>query len=402
LRSGGSESFIDPYTTKMEQGSWNVTFIEHGFYAVDFFLFMGGYVAIISLKRLTTDFKDSPKWKLPVLYIFIAVKRYARILPMLAVITMFIVYVLPYITDRWPNNVQIQTGQEIPMFWGSWSLAYAWNIFGAVENINAGWFWYLVIDFQCFLVVPILLMLLPIDKRLPIALSVGLVIASCTYSMWTSISFPIYGNISDPNWMVKYYFNVLSRACVYFMGVTVALVMLPSENQEPTPAPAVNNSTIVAQVSDGPNPDMGYEIRPAVTEHAKKQAQQKVESAQKNTWVVGGVSLCLIVLSACLMHYYFQLGYPKDHVKSLTLNALWLTFGKLVFVTTVMLLLISVCKTNENFPKMIANNAMIQVIGNLSFSIYCWHYIVLTWVVQASETNGPISPYYYYGCFFWV
>ena len=84
------------------------------------------------------------------------------------------------------------------------------------------------------------------------------------------------------------------------------------------------------------------------------------------------------------------------------MNALWLTFGKLVFVTTVMLLLISVCKTNKNFPKMIANNAMIQVIGNLSFSIYCWHYVVLLWVTQASETNGPISSYFYYGCFFWV
>jgi hypothetical protein len=210
MRSGMSDSSIDINgTALMEQGSWNVTFIEHGFYAVDFFLFMGGYVAIISLKRLTSDFKNSPKWKLPVLYIFIVIKRYARILPMVAVITMFVVYVLPYITYRWPNNKQIQSGQETPMYWGSWSLAYAWNIFGGPENINAGWFWYLVVDFQCFLIVPILLMLLPIDKRLPIALSVGLVIASCTYGMWTGINFPIYGNKIDPNFSLKYYFNVL-------------------------------------------------------------------------------------------------------------------------------------------------------------------------------------------------
>ena len=81
---------------------------------------------------------------------------------------------------------------------------------------------------------------------------------------------------------------------------------------------------------------------------------------------------------------------------------MWLTFGKLVFVTSIMMLLISVCKTNEDFPKMIANNAVIQVMGNLSFSIYGWHYIVLLWAVQADETNVPISAYYYYGCFFWV
>jgi peptidoglycan/LPS O-acetylase OafA/YrhL len=165
------------------------------------------------------------------------------------------------------------------MFWGSWSMAYAWNIFGAAENINAQWFWYLVLDFQCFLIVPILLMLLPINKMLPIALSVGLVIASCTYGMWTSISFPIYANITDINWITKYYFNVFSRACVYFMGVTVALMTLPPENKKRTPAPAVNNSTAVPKVSVGLNKDWGYEIKPALTEHSKKKAQQIKESA---------------------------------------------------------------------------------------------------------------------------
>jgi peptidoglycan/LPS O-acetylase OafA/YrhL len=159
------------------------------------------------------------------------------------------------------------------MYWGSWTLAYSWNPFGQAENLNVLWFWYLVLDFQCFLIVPILLMLLPINKMLPIALSVGLVIASCTYSMWTGISFPIYNHLSNINWLTKYYFNVLSRACVYFMGVTVALVMLPPENRKRTPAPAVNNSTTVPQVSVGPNGDKGYEIKPAVTEHSKKQAQ---------------------------------------------------------------------------------------------------------------------------------
>jgi peptidoglycan/LPS O-acetylase OafA/YrhL len=321
---------------------------------------------------------------------------------MVAVITMFLVYVLPFITGRGPNNGHIQTGRVAPMFWGSWSLIYAWDIFGPMKNINAQWFWYLVVDFQCFLVVPILLMLLPICKMLPITLSVGLVILSCTYSMWTAISFPIYGTITDPNRISKYYFNVLSRSCVYFTGVTVALVMLDAENKKPTQAPAVNNITTVPKVSVGPNEHWGYEIKPSVTEDSKKRAQQKLESAQMNTKVLGAVCLCLIILSAYVMHYYFQMGYPIDNVKSPILNALWLTFGKLVFVITVMLLLISVCKTYETFPKMIANNAVIQVIANLSFSIYCWHYIVALWAAKTFETNMPNSAYYYYGNFFWV
>merc|ERR1712194_432117 len=196
--------------------------------------------------------------------------------------------------------------------------------------------------------------------------------------------------------MGEYYFNVLSRSCVYFMGVMVALVMLPGANPKPAnQTPVVNNSTVM-------NVDLGYEVRPSVTQHSKKKSEQKKKSSQLTTWAVGGVSLTLIIISAVCMHYFFQNGYPKDYVKSLTLNAMWTTFGKLVFVTTVMLLLISVCKSYKSFPKMIGNSAPIQVIGNLSFSIYAWHYLVLTWVCQASESYGQISAYYYYGCFFWV
>lgn len=42
---------------------WSITLIEHGFYAVDFFLFMGGYVAILSLQRVVNQFRKAPFWK---------------------------------------------------------------------------------------------------------------------------------------------------------------------------------------------------------------------------------------------------------------------------------------------------------------------------------------------------
>jgi hypothetical protein len=95
-----SDPLMDPYIPRMQQASWNISIIQDGSYCVDLFLFMGGFVAIISIKRLTTDFKKSRKWKLPVLYIFILIKRYVRIFPMLAMITIFMVYVLPYTTGR--------------------------------------------------------------------------------------------------------------------------------------------------------------------------------------------------------------------------------------------------------------------------------------------------------------
>ena len=98
--------------------------------------------------------------------------------------------------------------------------------------------------------------------------------------------------------------------------------------------------------------------------------------AGKKIFIIGFICFIMICTSAVLMHYFFQVGHPANNVKNHTLNALWLTFGKIIFVASVMLGLISLCQSNKAFPQMVANNASIQLIGNLSFSIYCWHFIV--------------------------
>lgn len=76
---------------------WNITFIQHGLYAVDFFLFMGGYVAIISLRRIINEFRESKFWKIPILYIFLVIKRYVRIIPLVVVIVLFYTCVLTWV-----------------------------------------------------------------------------------------------------------------------------------------------------------------------------------------------------------------------------------------------------------------------------------------------------------------
>jgi len=78
-----TSDLMNPSKNENTANDWNVTLIEHGFYAVDFFLFMGGYVAIISLGKIINEFKNSAYSKLPILYIFIFFKRYYRIIPML-------------------------------------------------------------------------------------------------------------------------------------------------------------------------------------------------------------------------------------------------------------------------------------------------------------------------------
>jgi len=78
--------------------------------------------------------------------------------------------------------------------------------------------------------------------------------------------------------------------------------------------------------------------------------------------LIGIVTASLIALSYILMHYYFQIG--RDFIESRFINALWITFGKVIFVLAVMIFLMSLSYTSKLFPSFIANCGWIQLIGN--------------------------------------
>lgn len=101
------------------------------------------------------------------------------------------------------------------------------------------------------------------------------------------------------------------------------------------------------------------------------------------------------------MNMYFQIG-NDTHKLGKFVNMCWLNFGKLIFVTSVMVMLIQLCSYNENIPKAIANSAPVQLIGNLSFSMYGWHYLILQYSICVSETDTNFLDYFLFGAFFWV
>jgi peptidoglycan/LPS O-acetylase OafA/YrhL len=91
------------------------TFIQHGFYAVDFFFFIGGYVAILSMKRIVADYKGAPIWKLPLLYVFLLVKRYARLMPMITLTVLATVYVAPQVVPMTPIGLAQWPGTPVKL-----------------------------------------------------------------------------------------------------------------------------------------------------------------------------------------------------------------------------------------------------------------------------------------------
>lgn len=88
----------DPMFQQSLAGNWFISFCCCGLFAVDFFLFIGGYVSILATKRYFVEIKDQPIWKYPILYIFLLVKRYVRIMPCLAIMALFWMSWMPYLT----------------------------------------------------------------------------------------------------------------------------------------------------------------------------------------------------------------------------------------------------------------------------------------------------------------
>lgn len=84
-----SQNFIDSSFLNYTQNSWGFTFIETGFYAVDIFLFMGGYVGILATSKYINSFQKIHPSKMPAIYGFNILKRYVRIMPAYAVMILY-------------------------------------------------------------------------------------------------------------------------------------------------------------------------------------------------------------------------------------------------------------------------------------------------------------------------
>ena len=64
-------SLMDPGFKNHVLNSWRVSIIQHGYYAVDMVLFMGGYITFISMKSTVWKFKNASAYKFPLLYLFL-------------------------------------------------------------------------------------------------------------------------------------------------------------------------------------------------------------------------------------------------------------------------------------------------------------------------------------------
>lgn len=392
-RLPSSQNYIDSGFLSYTKNSWPFTVTENGFYAVDIFLFIGGYVSILTISKYVNSFNKMNWVGAPIIFFYSIFKRYMRIMPTYAFMLLFWWKVAPHLS--YGPLVQDFLQCTSQNFWESWILG--WHS-GMVDNtLCAGWCWYLAVDFQLFCTIPIICLIVKKNKMMGIIICSALVFictaATIFVCWWYKLQWMNYDNA---DMYIHYYPKSYLRGNVYYLGCLFCYATMPGGKKGGQKGGKKGGKKGDVERDGGaPIPDLTEEEKQKEQEH-KDRKKQKVKKFFKMVHnVMGWSGFLMITGNAILMHYVFQWG---RNVKGagLFFNNMFITFGKIVFVISFLLFLMAISFTYKSFSKFIATNRLIQLIGNLGFSGYLFHF---TMIMIRLHSTQELPTYSFYDLF---
>ncbi len=212
------------------------TILCAAYYGVDVFFWIGGFLLTIGLLE-----KINPKKFVPN-YLMLIVHRLIRIWPTYLAAILFYWKVMPLMGDGpiFPLYSRIVNECDHGGF--------LYNIF-FIDNFQNhgpsgqkycfGWGWYLAVDFQLFILTPLVFLVYRRSKRVGLGLLVGLFAASLV-SAWLLIfinhwRYPTYNPTfkPQPTFMDNFYYKPWIRAAPYLMGIFSGLFYLEWKEGNP-------------------------------------------------------------------------------------------------------------------------------------------------------------------------
>ena len=149
-KPGLSENVMDPQFLPRLGVSWITTYLYMGYYFVDIFLFMGGYVSIVSQAKSIDSFTKPSLKQSTGLFALSVFKRYVRIAPTFGVMMWFNFKIVR-------SMIKGPLSAGILPFWKctNKNLFEALLLILPIRDYNFGvctrWTWYLSVDFRLFL-----------------------------------------------------------------------------------------------------------------------------------------------------------------------------------------------------------------------------------------------------------
>lgn len=213
---------VDTTTRNYYVHGFKHTALQGSLLVPDLFLMLGGYTAVLSVLRVfqRVDLQRN-KLKYPIYYALLVGKRFLRYTLALFLGMAFVWKILPQISSG-PLSAS-DLGCNRSNFWAS---VFLWNsnFAGNGRRMCGPWYWYPAVDFQLFLIAPLICLMYVISPRKGILFSgIMTVLALFVTAIYDQTNNIKAVNDHDVSWITNYMTISYLRAFPYLGGCTFAL-----------------------------------------------------------------------------------------------------------------------------------------------------------------------------------
>lgn len=411
--------------------SFGQAFPQLGYLSLDNFLFLGGYVTLISLRRYILKLKKTKKFCFLTTTLWLAVKRFYRLVPLMVVAIMINTQFMPYFAEGpgieiYARKINCSTSNFIAML----ALVYTSSSCGP-------WNWYVHLDIKYYLALMAVLILTTKQIVLELLALTAFIFSIVWYGMIIAENEAYYG---DRTYDQKYG-DALCRLKSYALGMLFGVVILRREQwkkidkmgeklkkKESVTATEVANQIgiienrdlmkneaedeILDEESKG-GADNEDRLPPLITskrnekeeieekeeEIEEKEIKEKVQEMEevepkqapkptedtkvakietkdkisKKHVIIAALSTTLFILHLIFYHRSIQFYRDKPTGFSLVINQTYMIIGTNIFTIIFISMMYSLLSTHKKVLEIVRNNSFVKMISNISFSIYMIH-----------------------------
>jgi len=374
--------------------SWKFCILTGGYYAVDVFFYMSGFLFYLGLQKYLD--KDISKCKLIFMSFF---NRYIRLLPVYLFAIFGWTYLMPMIWDG-PGMPSVDFFKENLMtctynFWKN--LLYINNFANGFGCVGAAW--YLSNDMQFFLISILIFILFNKNKLIRdmicLSIFVGSIISSIFVSYHYEFAYNDYTHKYDTtgDFLNDFYIMPYIRITTYMLGLYFAEFFIHSPvyikekeekefKQKHDPKNEINIKTDnKAKVDDKSvnNTQDDKEINILVSEDEQETEKQKSILYRINLKLVNNDILCGFLFLFCLIgvNYAIFATYLTNNFEiPLIVQCLFQSFNKIIFVGSLGLMLHLTFLGKLRFLHNILGFGIFTPLARITYAVFLTHSFV--------------------------
>jgi len=338
----------------------------------------------------------------PVIYAFLALKRYVRYLPLFALVLVYEWKILPNMSSYGPLSATDLNCSRNKFFD---TLFLRNNEYAGTDTkMCSPWLWYLKVDFELFLTVPIIVLISKLAPKVTIFF-VNFLALGC--SAWTAYVCQTQGihvlNNFDGLWAVKVMNKSYLRGTCYFWGVGIALYLELKrknsskknfdddkrdsglkENEE------ILNQTMPVYLPSSTNKPETLSKRPKSTQIIIKPIEKSKFIMTKSTKISTFFSLTIFISTGAILYKYFQVTRPSQNIP-IVYHTIYNTLAGPLFAISTFKILHNIIKSTSKIEKKFRLSPTYMIYRAIYFEVFMVHMaFILTrnfsWEVLSSLT----------------